>query len=171
MSYLWHIWIATSLLVCFGVIIKGIVVVQSLSYVGLFVTPWTIAHQASLSFIISLSLLKLMSIESVMPSNHLILYYRLLLLPSIFPRIRVFSNELALTIRWPQYLSFSFTISLSNEHSGFISFRIDRFDLFAVQETLERVFSSTTVWKHQFFGAQPSLWPNSHICTCLLEKP
>ena len=102
MSYLWHIWIATSLLVCFGVIIKG-VVVQSVSHVGLFATPWTIAHQASLSFTISLSLLKLMSIESVMPSNHLILYYRLLLLPSIFPRIRVFSNELAFCIWCPKY--------------------------------------------------------------------
>ena len=137
MSYLWHIWIATSLLVCCGVIIKAVVAVQSLSHVWLFVTPWTIAHQASLSFTISLSLLKLMSIESVMPFNHLIRCHHLLLLPSVFPRIRVFSNELALTIRWPKYLSFSFTISLSNEHSGFISFRIDQFDLFAVQETLK----------------------------------
>ena len=96
--------------------------------------PWTTAHQASLSFTISQSLLKLMSIESVMPSNHLILY-RPLLLPSIFPRIRVFSNELVLCIRWPKYWSFS--ISSSNEYSGLISFKIDWFDLLAIQGTLK----------------------------------
>ena len=103
----------------------GFVVVQSLSRVWLFATPWTVAHQASLSFTISWSLLKLMSIESVMPSNHLILCHPLLLLPSIFPNIRVFSNELTLHIRWPKDWSFSFSISPSNEYSELISFRID----------------------------------------------
>ena len=97
-----------------------------------------------------------MSIESMMPSNHLILCCTLLLLPSIFPSIRVFSNELALRIRWPNYWSFNFNISPSNEHPGLISFRMDWLDLLAVQGTL-RVFSNTTVQKHQFFGAQLSL--------------
>ena len=103
--------------------------VQSLSHVQLFVTPWTAACLASLSITNSQSLLKLMSIESVMPCNHLILCCPLLLLPSIFPSIRVFSNESALRIRWPKYWSFSFSISPSNEDSGLISFRIDWFDL------------------------------------------
>ena len=103
---------------------------QLLSYVQLFVIPWTAASQPSLSFTIFSSLLKLMSIESVMPSNHLILCHPLLLMPSIFPSIRVFSNESALHIRWPKYCSFS--ISPSNEFSGLISFRIDWFDTFAV---------------------------------------
>ena len=100
-------------------------------------TPWAAAHQASLSFTISWSLLKVMSFESVMPSNHLILCHPLLLLPSIFPNIRVFSSESVLCIRWPKYWSFSFSISPSNEYSGLISFRIDWFDLLAVQETLK----------------------------------
>ena len=104
-------------------------------HVWLFVTPWTAAHQASLSFTISWSLLKLMSTESVMPSNHLILHHPFLLLPSIFPSIRVFSNELALCVKWPKYWSFS--ISPPNEYSGLISFRIDWFDLLAVQWTLK----------------------------------
>ena len=112
-------------------------VVQSLSYVGLFLTPWTAALQASLSFGISLSLLKLRSIESVMPSNYLTLCHPLLLLPSIFPSIRVFSNESILCIRWLKYWSFSFSISPSNEYSGLISFRMDWFDLLAVQGTLK----------------------------------
>ena len=111
--------------------------VQSLSRVQLFVTPWTAAHQVPLSFTISQSLLKLMSIESVMPSNHLILYCPLLLLPSIFPSIRVFSNESVLCIRWPKYWSFNFSISPSNDYSGLISFRIDWFDVLAVQGTLK----------------------------------
>ena len=102
-----------------------------------FATPWTAAHQASLSIINSLSLLKLMSIKSVMPSNHLILCHPLLLLPSIFPSIRAFSNESVLHIRWPKNWSFSFSISSSNEYSGLISFRIDWLDLLAVQGTLE----------------------------------
>ena len=110
---------------------------KSLSHVRHFVTPWTIAHQASLSITNSQSLLKLMSIESVMPSNHLILCHPLLLLPSIFPSIRVFSNEPVLCIRWPKYWNFSFSISPSNEYSGLISIRIDWFDLLAVQGTLK----------------------------------
>ena len=117
-----------------------------------------------LSITNSRSLLKLMSIKSVMPSNHLILCHPLLFLPSIFPSIRVFSNKSVLHIRWPKYWSFSFSISPSNEYSGLISFRMDWFDLLAVQG-LSRVFSSTTVQRHQFFSAQPSLWYNSHICT------
>ena len=106
------------------------------------------------------SLLKLMSIESVMPPNHLILCHLLLLPPSIFPSIRVSSNELVPRIRWPKYWSFSFSISPSNEYSGLISFRIDWLDLLAVQGTLKSLLQH-----HQFFGAQPSLWSNSHICT------
>ena len=100
-------------------------------------TPWTAAHQASLSITTSWSLPKLMSIESVMPPNHLILCHPLLLLPSIFPSIRVFSNEPVLCIRWPKYWSFSFSISPSNEHSGLISFRMDWLDLLAVQGTFK----------------------------------
>ena len=113
-----------------------LVVVQLLSRVRFFVTLWTAARQASLSFTISQSLLKLMSIESVMPSNHFILC-RPLLLPSVFPRIRVLSNESALHIREPKYWSFSFSISPSIEYSGLISFRIDCFDLLAIQGTLK----------------------------------
>ena len=113
------------------------VIVQSLSSVGLFVTPWAAAHQAPLSSTISWSLLKFMSIESVMTFNHLILWHPLLLLSSVFPRIKVFSNELTLHITWPKYWSFSFSISHSNEYSALISFRIDWFDLLAVQGTLE----------------------------------
>ena len=114
-----------------------VIVVQLLSHVRLFAIPWTAAHQDPLSITISWSLLKPMSIESVMASNHVILCCPLLLLPSIFPSIRVFSNELALCIRWPKYWSFSFSISLSNEYSGLISFRMDWFDLLAVQGTLK----------------------------------
>ena len=130
--------------------------VQSLSHVRLFATPWTAAHQASLSITNSRSLPKLMSIESMMPFNHLFLCRPLLLLPSIFPRIRVFSNESALRIRWSKYCSFSFNISPSNEHPGLISFRMDCLDLLAVQGIL-KVYSNTTVQKHQFFSAQLSL--------------
>ena len=116
--------------------------VQFLSRVQLFVTPWTAAHQASLSITYSRSLLKPISIESVMSSNHLILCHPLLLLPSIFPSIRIFSSELALHIRWPKYWSISFSISPSNAYSGLISFRIDWFDLFAVQRTLKSLFQN-----------------------------
>ena len=111
--------------------------VQSLSRVGLSVTPWTVALQSSLSITNSQSLLKLMSIESVMPSNHLILCRPPLLLPSIFPSIRIFSNKSALHIRWPKYWSFSFNISSSSEHPGLISFRMGWLDLLAVQGTLK----------------------------------
>ena len=126
--------------------------VQSLSHVQLFATPWTTARQASLSITNSPSLLKLMSIESMMPSNHLILCHPLLLLPSIFPIIRVFSNESALSIRWPKYWGFSFNIRPISEHPGLISFRMDW--LISLQSrVLSRVFSNTTVQKHQFFSA------------------
>ena len=111
--------------------------VQSLSRVRLFVTPWTAAHQASLSITKSQSLLKLMYSELVMPSNHLLLCHPLLLLPSIFPSIRVFSNESVLPIRWPKYWSFSFSISPSNEHPGLISFKMEWLDLLAVQGTFK----------------------------------
>ena len=124
-----------------------------LSRVRLFATPWTAAHQASLSITNSWNLLKLMSIKSVMPSNHLILCHPLLFLPSVFPSIRVFSNESVLCIRWPKYWSFSFSISPSNEYSGLISFRIDWFDLFAVQGTLQSVL--------QHHSSKPSMLPHS----------
>ena len=130
--------------------------VQSLDCVQLFVTPGTGTCQASLSITNSQRLLKLMSIESVMPSNHFILCLPLLLLPSIFPSIRVFSNELVLCIRWPKYWSFSFSLSPSNEYSGLISFRIDWLDLLAVQGTLKSL-CNITVRKPQFFGAQLSI--------------
>ena len=112
----------------------------------------------------------LKSIESVIPSNHLILCRPLLLLPSIFPNIRVFSNKSTLRIRWPKYWSFSFNISLSGEHPGLISFRMDWLDLLEAKG-LSRVFSNTTLQKHQFFSAQLSSQCNSHIHTWLLEKP
>ena len=125
--------------------------VQSLSHVQLFATPWTEAHQASLSITNSQSLLKLMSIELVMPSNHLILCRPLLLLPPIPPSIRVFSNESALRMRWPKYWSFSFSISPSNKHPGLISFRMDWLDLLAVQETLKSLL------QHQFKSINSSV--------------
>ena len=150
--------------------IEGISLVQLFSHVRLFVTPWTAGRQASLSITISWNLLKLMSMESVMPSSHLILCCPLLLLPSILHSIRVFSNESVLCIRWPKYRGFHFSISLSNEYSGLISFRIGWFDLPLAKE-LSQVFSNTTVQKHQFFGAQLYLWSSSHIHTRLLEKP
>ena len=118
--------------------------VQSLSHVPLFVSPWTTAHQASLSITNSQSLLKLMSIELVMPSNHLILCHSLLLLTSIFLSIRVFSSESVLHDRWPKYWSFSFSISSANEYSGLISFRIDWIDLLAVQGTLKSLLQHHT---------------------------
>ena len=142
--------------------------VQLLSHVQLSAIAWTAACQTFLSIAVSQSSLKLMSIESVTPSNHLILC-RPLLLTSIFPSIRVFSNESVLYIRWSKYWSFSFSISSSNEYSGlplgwtgWISLQ---------SKGLSRVFSNTTVQKHQFFGAQLFLWFNSHIHTWLLGKP
>ena len=138
--------------------------VQFLSCVRLFATPWTEACQTSLSITNSWSLLRLMSVELVMPSNHLILCRSLLLLPSIFPSIRVFSNESVLRIRGPKYWSFSFSISPSNEYSGLISFRMDWLDLLAVQGTLESLFqhlnSKASILQYStFFIVQ------SHICT------
>ena len=124
------------------------IVVQSHSHVRLFGTPWTAPHQASLSFTISWSLLKLMSTESVMPSDHLVLCHLLLLLPSIFSSIRVLSNDLALCIRWPKYWNFSFSIS---------PFLLGLTGLILQSKGLSRVFSNTTVQKHQFYHAQLSL--------------
>ena len=151
---------ALRLITEFQRILKCVSSVQSLSCVRLFVTPWTATRQASLSITNSWSLPKPMSIVSVMPSNHLILRHPLLLLPSILPSIRVFSNESALRIRWPKYWNFSFNISPSSESSqwtGWISLQ---------SKGPSRVFSSTTtVQKHQFFGAQLSLQANSHIHT------
>ena len=143
--------------------------VQSLSHVRFFVTPWIAAHQASLSITNSLSSLRLTSIESMMPSSHLILCRLLLLLPPIPPSIRVFSNE-STRRRWPKYWSFSFSIIPSNEiqgcspseWTGWISWQ---------SKGLSRVLSNTTIQKHQFFGAQPSSQSNSHIHTWPLEKP
>ena len=151
-----------------------IIVIQSLSPVRLFVTPWTAAHQVSLSFTISQSLLKLMSIESVMPSNHLILCHPLLPLPSIFPSIRVFSNELAVCIRWPKYQNFNFSISPSSENSGLISFRIDWFDLLSAQRTLRSLLqhhsSKASILQHSAsFMIQPS-YPYMNIGKTFVGK-
>ena len=143
---------------------------QSLSRVRLFATPWIAAHQASQSITNSWGSLRLTSIKSVMPSSHLILCRPLLFLPQVPPSIRVFSNESTLHMRWPNYWSFSFSISPSSEHTGLISFRMDWLDLLAVQGTRKSLFS-TTVQKHQFFGTQLSSQSNSHIHTWLLEKP
>ena len=138
--------------------------VQLLCPVRLFMTSWTAAHQASLSITNSQSLCRLMYIASVMPSNHLSLCHPLLLPPSIFPSIRVFSSESALCIRWPNYSSFSFSTSPCNEYSGLISFRIDCFDLLAVQKTLKSLLQLHSS-KASIVFAQPSSWSNSHICT------
>ena len=143
---------------------------QSLSNFQLSVTSWTTAHQASLSITNSRSPPKPMSIKSIMLSNHLILCCPLLLLPSISPSIRVFSNESVLRIRWPKYWSFSFSISPSNEHSGLISFGMDWLDLLAIQGTLESLLqhhsSKASILQHSaFFSAQLSLQSNSHIHT------
>ena len=157
--------------------------VQSLSHVQLFATPWTAAcqaslsftvsqscYQGSLSFTISQSFLKLMSIELVMPSNHLILFCPLLLLPSIFLSIRVFFNESALLIGWPSTGASASAPVLPMNTQGW--FPLGLTGLISLQSRgFSRVFSSTTVWKHQFFGSQPSLWSHSHIHTWLLEKP
>ena len=130
--------------------------IQSLSHVQLLATLWAAARQASLPITSSWSPLKLMSVESVMPSNHLILCHPLLLLPSVFPSIRVFSKESALRIRWPKYWSFSFSFSPSNEYSGLISFRMDWLDLLAVQGTLKSLLQHHSS-KASIFGAQLSL--------------
>ena len=141
----------------------SLIIVQLLSRVWLFVTPWSAALQASLSIANSQSLLKLMSMESVMPSNHLILYHPLLLLPSIFPSIRVFSNESLLHIRWPKYWSFIFSIGPSNEYSGLISFRMDWLDLLAVQGTLKSLL--------QYHSSKASILQRSAFFTVQLSHP
>ena len=138
------------------------VVVQPLSHVRLFATPWTAACQAPLSFTLSQSLLKLKVIKTVILPNRLILSCPLLLLPSVFPSIRVFYNELALHIRWPKYWSFSFNISPSNEYSGLISFRMDWFDLHAVQGAPKSLLQHHSS-KASIPCTQPSLWSKSHI--------
>ena len=143
---------------------------QSLSHVRLFANPWIAARQASLSITNSRRSPRLISIESVMPSSHLILSLPLLLLPPIPPSIRVFSNESTLCMRWPKYWSFSFSVIPSKEHPELISFRMNWLDLLAVQGTLKSLLN-TPVQKHQFFGAQPSSQSNSHIHTWPLEKP
>ena len=130
--------------------------VQSLNHVHLFATSWTAARQASLSFTISQSLLKLMSTELMMPSNHLNVCCSLLPVPSISPSIRLFSTELALRIKWPKYWSFRYSISPSSEYLGFISFRMDWFDLLVVQRTLKSLLQHHNS-EDQFFSAQPSL--------------
>ena len=135
--------------------------VQSLSHFRLLAAPWTATHQASMSIINSQNLLKLMSLESVMPSSHLNLCHPLLLPPSIFPSIRVFSNESVLCIRWPKYWSFSFSISPSNEYSGLISLRMDWFDILAVQGTLKSLLEchsskASILWFSAFFIVQVS---------------
>ena len=135
----------------------------SLSHVRLFVTPWTAAYQASLSITYSQSLFKLMSITSVMPSNHLILCHALVLLPSIFPSIRIFSNESVLRIRWPKYWSFSFSIWPSNEYLGLISFRMDWLDLLAVQGTLKSLL--------QHHSSKASILPHSAFLIVQLSHP
>ena len=144
--------------------------IQLPSHVPHFLTPWTAAGQASLSITYSQSLLKLMPIESVMPSNHLILCHPLLLLPSILPSIRVFSNVSVLHIRWPKYWSFSFIISPFSEYSDWFSLRLTGLN-FLQSKRLSRVFSNTTVQNNKFFSVQVCLWPNSHIHTWLLENP
>ena len=146
------------------------VVVEAISCVWFFVALWTVACQPRLSFTIFHSMLKFMSIELVKLSMHLILCRTLLLLPSIFPSIRVLSNESALQETWPKYWNFSFSISPSNEYSGLIPFRIDWFDFLAVKETvkslLQHHYSKASVLRHS-----ASLWSRCHICTWLLEKP
>ena len=144
--------------------------VQLLSCAWIFATPWNTAQQASLSITNFRSSLRLMSIESVMPSSHLILCHPLLLLPPIPPSIRVFSNESTLCMRWSKYWSFSFSIIPSKEIPGLISFRMDWLDHLAVQGTLKSLLR-TTVQEHQFFGSQLPLQSNSHIHTWPLEKP
>ena len=143
-------------------------VVQSLSHVRLFVTPWTTAHQASLSFTISQRLLTLISVESVMPSNHLILCHPLLFLHSVFPSIRVFSNELTLHIRWQNIGASASASVLPMNIQDWFPLRLT--GLILQSKGLSGVFSSPTVLKHQFLSAQPSFWFNSHICTWLLEN-
>ena len=157
----------TCLNMCFSVQFSS---VESLSHVQLFATPWTAARQASLSITISRSLPKLMSVELVMPSSHLIHCHPFLLLLPIPPSIRVISNESTLRMRWPKYWSFSFNISPSKEHPGLISFRMDWLDLLAVQGTLKNLLQHHSS-KASILSAQLSSQSNSHIHTWPLEKP
>ena len=144
-------------------------VVQSLSRVRLFAIPWAVAHQALLSSTVFQSLLKFMSIEFLILSNQFILSCPFLLLPSAFPSISIFSDELVLPMSWSNYWSFSFSICPSEEFQG--TFPLGLNGLISLpSKGLSRVFSSTTIRNHPFFGSQSSLWPNSHICTWLLEK-
>ena len=158
-----------------GLFMLGLLVqfssVQLLSRVWLFATLWTTAHQASLSITNSWSLPKLMSIESAVLSNHLILCCPLLFQPSIFPSIRVFSDESVIRIRWPKYCSFSFSLSPSNEHSGLVSFRMDWLDLLAVQGTLKSLLQHHSLKASMLKCAQPSLWSRFHVRASLLEEP
>ena len=154
-----EIWCGGGMLInIFGEQKYTVLLIQLRSHVQFFVTPWTVACQISLSFANSRSLLKFMSIESMMPSNHLILCGPILLALSIFPSIGIFFKESVLCIRWSEYSSLSFSISPSNEYSGLISFRMDWFDLLTIQGTLKSLLQHP-VRKHQFFGAQPSLTP------------
>ena len=164
----WLIFLSAVLL-RFVCMVEWMLLLISGSVVSDSATPWTAAHQASLSFTISQSLLKLMSTELVMPSNHLILCHPPFLLPSIFPSIRVFSNESAVHIRWSKYWSFSFSISPSSEYSGLISSSIDWFDLFAVQGTLKSL--PVPQFKSINSSALSLLYGPAHIYTGLLEKP
>ena len=146
------------------------IVVQSPGHVWLFATPWTAVHQASLSFTTSWSLPKFMSIASVRPSRHLILCCPLLLLPSILPSIRDFSNKSAVHIRWPKFRSFNFSISPSNKYSGLISLKLNGL-ISLLSKGLSEVLSSTRVRRHQFFGALPSLWSSSQNHIWPLGRP
>ena len=148
----------------------AVAVVQSLSCVWLRATPWTAAHHFLLSSTVSQSLLKFMSTELVMLSNHLILCHPFLFLPSIFHSIRVFSSELAVLIKWPKYWSFSFSTVLPMNIQGWFPFELTGL-ISLPSKGLSRVFSNTTVQKHWFFSTHPSLWSSSHIHTWPLEKP
>ena len=165
--------VETTVIIYFTPIVCFVVVIKSLSHIWFFAIPWTAACQDSLSFTISRSLLKLMFIESVMPSNHLFLCRPLLFLTSISPSIRVFSDELVLHIRWPQYWSFSFSISPSNEYSGLISFKIDLFDRLAAQGTLKSLLQHHSskafiLWCSGYFMVQLTsihdYWKNCSLC-------
>ena len=146
------------------------IIVQSLSRVWTLCDSMSAAHQASLSFSIFYSFLKFMCIELVMLCNHLMFFCSLLLSPSIFTSIRVFSNESAVCTKWPKYWKYSFSMSPSSEYSGLIPFRIDWFDLLAVQGTLKNLFQHHNL-KAAIFGTQPFVWSNSHLRTWLHEKP
>ena len=158
----------------FSISVVDVVAVQSLSCVPHSATSWTVPHQVSLSSTISWSLLKFLSIEWVILSNHLMFCGPLLLLPSIFPRIRIFSSELAFHLKFPKYWSFTFT----SDSSKYISDSSKEYSplgltglIFLQTKEVKIIFLSTTIYRHQFFNTQPSLWSNSHICTRLLEKP